>query len=247
MGCIYLIGMGPGNLENMTDYAKLAIEDSDIIMGYKFYIDLIGPLISKKDVEPTGVEDELERGEKAIKLALAGKKVAIVSSGDSAVYGMAGIVFEIMAAHNYDIGIKVIPGITAINSAASLLGVPLMNDFCSISLSDRLTPESTVLKRVKAAVDGDFVIGFYNPASKKRTQIIKKAIEILLKYREADTPVGIIKNAYRNGQEARLAKLGNILNESIDMFTIIIIGNSETFAWKNFMITPRNYDTKYKL
>ncbi len=247
MGMIYVVGTGPGNSDNITDYAKNAIKSCDIIMGYSYYTDLIKSMLEGKKVISGGVTDEFKRAEEAIKYANNGYKVAVISSGDPAIYGMAGIILEMVAAHNYNTEIKIVPGITAINSAASLIGAPLMNDFCSISLSDKLTPENVILKRLEAAAMGDFVTGLYNPVSKNRKNMIVMAQEIFMKYRNGSTPVGIIKNAYRDGQKVILSTLDSFLNEEIDMFTILIIGNSESYRFNDFIISPRNYSNKYNI
>ena len=244
---LYLVGIGPGSSELITPQAVRALENSDMIMGYEKYTELIEEIVRNKSIESGPVTAELERAKKAIEYVLSGKTVAIISSGDSGIYGMAGIVMEFIAAHNYNIDIEIVPGITALNSAGSLLGVPFMNDFCSISLSDRLTPEKDIIKRIRAAAEGDFVTAFYNPVSSRRTELIKKAREIMLKYRNMDTPVGIVRNAYRDGQEEHISTLENFLDIPMDMFTIVIIGNSGTYKYGKYMITPRNYGNKYDL
>ncbi len=244
---LYLVGIGPGSSELIAPRAIKALEESDIIMGYEKYTELIEKLVRNKSIESGPVTAELERAKTAIEYVLSGKTVAIISSGDSGIYGMAGIVIEFIAAHNYDIDIEIIPGITALNSAGSLLGVPFMNDFCSISLSDRLTPEKDIIKRLYAAAAGDFVTALYNPVSSKRTELIKSAREIMLKYRDMNTPVGIVRDAYREGQEVHISTLANFLNIPMDMFTIVIIGNSGTYKYGKYMITPRNYGNKYEL
>ncbi len=247
MSTLYLVGIGPGNRGEITEDAIKSLEDSDIIMGYTKYIELIEKFIENRNVVPGSVTDEMERANRAINYVMQGKNVSIVSSGDSGIYGMAGIVFEILATHKYDIDVKIIPGITALNSAGSLLGVPFMNDFCSISLSDRLTPVDIIIKRIHAAGSGDFVAGLYNPVSSRRTELIKKAREIMLEYRDKSTPVGIVKNAYRDGQKVEISTLENFLNFDIDMFTLVVIGNSSTYVYGKYMITPRNYNTKYHI
>lgn len=244
---LYLVGIGPGNFEFIIPEAIKALQNSDIIMGYEKYIELIENMVKNKLVESGSVTAELERARKAVKHVLSGKTVAIISSGDSGIYGMAGIVLELVAAHNYNIDIQIVPGITALNSAGSLLGVPFMNDFCSISLSDRLTPEKDIIKRIKSAAEGDFVTALYNPVSSKRTELIKKVREIMLEYRNMNTPVGIVRNAYRDGQEVHISTLGNFLDVPMDMFTIVVIGNSGTYQYGKYMITPRNYKNKYDL
>jgi len=247
MSKLYLIGIGPGNSGEITGDAVKCLGKSDIIMGYSKYIELIDQFIENKDHESGSVTDEIGRANDAIKYVMSGKTVSIVSSGDSAIYGMAGIVFEILSAHNYKIDVQIIPGITALNSAGSLLGVPFMNDFCSISLSNRLTPETIILKRIQAAGIGDFVTAIYNPVSLKRTELIKKAREIMLEYRKKETPVGLVTNAYREGQKVEISTLDNFLECNINMFTLVVIGNSSTYRYGDYMITPRNYDTKYNI
>lgn len=244
---LYLVGIGPGSSELITPQAVRALENSNIIMGYEKYTELIENTVKNKTVESGDVTAELERAKKAVEYVLSGKTVSIISSGDSGIYGMAGIVLELVAAHNYDIDIEIVPGITALNSAGSLLGVPFMNDFCSISLSDRLTEEKDIIKRIRAAAGGDFVTALYNPVSSKRTELIKKAKEIMLEYRDTDTPVGIVRNAYREGQEVHISTLDKFLDVPMDMFTIVIIGNSGTYKYGKYMITPRNYKNKYEL
>ncbi|WMT50821.1 MAG: precorrin-3B C(17)-methyltransferase [Ferroplasma sp.] len=247
MSKLCVVGTGPGNYDLITPEAIKVLENSDIIMGYEKYIKLIRPAIKNKSLEAGPVTEELERAKKAIEYVLSGKTVSIISSGDSGIYGMAGIVIELVAAHNYDIDIEIIPGITALNSAGSLLGVPFMNDFCSISLSDRLTEERDIIKRIRAAAEGDFVTALYNPVSSKRTELIKKAREIMLEYRNMNTPVGIVRNAYRDGQEVHISTLDKFLDIKMDMVTIVIIGNSMTYRYGKYMITPRNYGNKYEL
>ena len=244
---LYLIGIGPGSNGEITGDAIESLKNSDIIMGYSKYIELIEEFVSDKEIESGPVTDEIGRANNAIKYVMSGKTVSIVSSGDSAIYGMAGIVFEIIASHNYRIDLQIIPGITALSSAGSLLGVPFMNDFCSISLSNKLTPEDIILKRIHAAGAGDFVTAFYNPVSLKRTELIKKAREIMLEYRNKDTPVGLVTNAYRKEQKVEISTLGNFLQSDIDMFTLVVIGNSSTYVYGKYMITPRNYHNKYSI
>ncbi len=246
-GRLSLIGIGPGNLDNTTSRALSKLKESDIIIGYSKYIEMIYEVVKNKTILGSSVVDEIARADMAIKYAMEGKKVSVISSGDSGIYGMAGLVFEMISHHNYDIEIEIIPGITSLASSSSLIGTPLMNDFCSISLSDKLTPWETIEKRIKSAAEGDFVIVFYNPKSQKRTEGIKKARDIIMEYRNKTTPVGIIKNAYRENQESFVTNLEKFLDFDIDMFTTIIVGNSSSYQYKNYMITPRNYDLKYNL
>ncbi|MFV9510165.1 precorrin-3B C(17)-methyltransferase [Tepidibacillus sp. LV47] len=248
-GSIFIVGIGPGSEELMTKQAQLAINKSEIIVGYRTYIDLILPYIKGKEVVATGMTKEIERAEIAIDLAKKGKKVAVISSGDAGVYGMAGLIYEMIAARERKISvqIEVIPGISAVNAAAALLGAPLMNDYCTISLSDLLTPWEQIEKRIRLAAEADFVIALYNPKSKKRILPIQKTQEILLQYRSADTPVGIVKNAYRDDQEVIVTTLGEMLHHEMNMVTTIIVGNQATFQFDQKIVTPRGYQNKYSL
>ncbi len=224
----------------LSERAKNALADSDVIIGYKTYIRLIKNLVAKKEVSAYGMREEIERAGYAIEKAKEGRKVAIISGGDAGIYGMAGPVLEILG-KNEDVNIEIIPGIPALIAASSLLGAPLMNDFTVVSLSDLLTDIKTIENRVLSACKGDFVIVFYNPSSQKRHLPLQKAWEIVSNHRKPDTPVGIVRNAYRNNEEIKITTLKNMLNEHIDMLTIIIIGNSKTYIKGRFMITPRGY------
>jgi len=253
-GSICIIGIGPGSLEHLTLKAKEALESCDVVVGYKTYIDLIKNLISGKEIFSTGMTKEVDRCQKAIELALQGKKVAVVSSGDAGIYGMAGLVFELLQGSanpafllphpRSQIPVSVVPGVPAFCAAASLLGAPLMHDFASISLSDLLTPWEIIKKRLKMASEGDFVIILYNPRSKTRVSQIEGAIEIISMHRDGNTPVGIVKNALRDGEEIKITTLKEMPShyDFIDMSTILIVGNSATFISNNRMITPRGYD-----
>lgn len=195
-----------------------------------------------KEIFSSGMTQEVSRARLAIEKAQKGKNVALVSSGDPGVYGMAGLVLELLDAKQRDsIGIEVIPAISAATSCASLLGAPLMHDFTVISLSDILTDIGLIKRRVALAGQGDFVIVFYNPQSKKRTQPLRQAWKILMKYRPGNTPVGIVRNAARNGQEVTITTLKGMLSAKIDMVTTIIVGNLSTYTKGKFMITPRGY------
>jgi cobalt-precorrin 5A hydrolase/precorrin-3B C17-methyltransferase len=266
-GRIYIVGTGPGNIEHITPYARTAIKTADVIVGYNTYLDLITELTKGKEIISTGMTQEIERCKKAVELAGSGKTVAVISGGDPGIYAMAGLVFEILKNRNElcvmsdeikdkktspitdylsRIHIEVIPGISALNACAARLGAPLMHDFASISLSDRLTPWKIIEKRLAAASAADFVIVLYNPKSKGRVEHINKAVAIIQRYRKFNTPVGIVKSAMREGEKVIITDLKNLLNHEIDMQTTIIIGNSQTFVWNNRMVTPRGYDAKYK-
>lgn len=241
MGKVYIIGIGPGEEEYMTQAARNGILESNIIIGYKTYIDLIRPLIEGKEIIDSGMKKEVERCNLAIDLAEKGNTVALVSSGDPGIYGMAGALLEVKGQRNSDIETEVVPGITAVSAAAATLGAPLMHDFAIISLSDLLTDWEVIKKRIHMAGDGDFVIGIYNPRSKGRVTQIEDARNILLQYRKKDTPVGIVRNAKRAGEEMVITTLDEMLEHHIDMFTMVIIGNSNTFVENGQMITPRGY------
>ncbi|GAW91523.1 Precorrin-3B methylase [Calderihabitans maritimus] len=227
----------------MTFRAREAIEQAEVIAGYKTYIELIRPMIEKKRLISTGMTREIERCREAALAASEGHRVALISSGDAGIYGMAGLMLEVLEDMRKldEVEIEVIPGVTAASGAAALLGAPLMHDFCAISLSDLLTPLDTILRRVEAAASADFVIVLYNPKSKKRTKPIEAAQEILLRYRGPDTPVGIVRSALRAGQKVVLSRLKNLLEHPIDMQSVVIIGNSQTRQVGSFLITPRGY------
>lgn len=212
-----------------------------MIVGYKPYIELLGGLVFGKEVISSGMTQEIERARFAIEKVRQDKQVALISSGDSGVYGMAGLVLELLGDKD-KIKIEIIPAITAATSCAALLGAPLMNDFAVISLSDILTDLSLIKQRITQAARGDFVIVFYNPQSKKRKHPLKAAWEILMKHKLPQTPVGIVRNAARKGEEAVITTLKDMLAEkNIDMVTTIIVGNSKTYTKDNYMITPRGY------
>jgi len=269
-GKLYIVGTGPGSLEHITPYAQKAIRKADVIVGYGTYLDLIEELIKDKEVVSTGMTQEIDRCKKAVELALSGKTVAVISGGDPGIYAMAGLVLEMLRAEvpllhgesvnrligesqkqsfhspihpftHSPIQVEVIPGISALNACAARLGAPLMHDFASISLSDRLTPWELIEKRLEAAAMSDFVIVLYNPKSKGRPEHINRAGEIILKHRAPETPVGIVKGAMREDEKVIISDLKNMLEHDIDMQTTVIIGNSQTIAWDKWMITPRGY------
>jgi cobalt-precorrin 5A hydrolase/precorrin-3B C17-methyltransferase len=249
LGKIYVVGTGPGYVEHITPYAQQAIRESDTIVGYGTYTGLIQELIRDKMVFSTGMTQEIDRCRKAVELALSGKTVSVISGGDPGIYAMAGLVFELLKERDGGTPlphVEVIPGISALNACAARLGAPLMHDFASISLSDRLTPWDLIEKRLDAAAMADFVIILYNPKSKGRAGHIARAREIVMKHRPPETPVGIVKGAMREDEKIVLADLGTMLDHEIDMQTTVIIGNSKTFFWNNLMITPRGYENKFK-
>lgn len=244
-GEIYVIGIGPGALEDLTGRAKERLEAAEHVVGYTRYVDLIMPLVKDKHLFTTGMTHEVERCKKALTLAIAGKKVAVVSSGDSGLYGMAGLILQLKSEYPEaaDIPIEVVPGVPAFVSAGALLGAPLMHDFASISLSDLLTPWEKIEGRVKAAAQADFVIIFYNPKSASRVEGLDKMMRVVSEFRANDTPIGIVRNASRKGEEIIITTMGNFTQyyDGIDMLTIVIIGNESTFMVDGRMVTPRGY------
>ena len=240
-GKIIVIGFGPGDKGNMTFRAADAVEEAEVIYGYDVYTDLLKEFFPGKDFKPSKMLREVERCTLAIEEAEKGRTVAIVSSGDSGIYGMAGIVYQIADERNSKIEIDVVPGITAASAAASLLGAPLMHDLAIISLSDLLTPLDLIMKRVECAGIGDMIVCLYNPKSKKRTDYVERASEILMRFRSADTPAGIARNIGRKDENVTITTLGKLKDEKIDMFSTIIIGNSQTFVSGGRIITPRGY------
>lgn len=236
-----MVGIGPGATNEMSQRALDALKNSDTIVGYKLYIDLIADIIKDKKVIASAMRKEIERAALAIQEAQLGKIVSIISSGDPGVYGMAGLALEMAYKETIDLPIEIIPGIPAANAAAAVLGAPLMHDYVVISLSDLLTPWETIERRVKCASEADFVIVLYNPKSSQRDWQIEKTAQIALQHKSPKTPVGIVKNASRDDESVVLTTLDKMTTHSIDMTTIIIIGNSTTFIYRNYMVTKRGY------
>lgn len=239
MGKLYVIGIGPGGLEEMTLRAVKAIEESEVIVGYTKYIEMIKELIKDKEVFKTGMRGEEERCKEALALSKE-KTVSLISTGDSGIYGMAGLILEMRK----DEDVEIIPGITASSAAGSVLGAPLMHDNCNISLSDLMTPYEDIKKRVALASEGDFVISLYNPKSKGRPHYLRECIEIVKKFRGEDTPIAVVKNALREGEKKEIFTLKNFNDEVVDMFSIVIVGNSKSYIKDGYFITPRGYKIK---
>lgn len=237
---ISVVGIGPGHESGMTPEAREAIKSCDVLVGYTVYVDLVRHLCPHQEIRTTGMTKETDRCRMALEAALEGKNVAFVCSGDAGVYGMAGIMMEV-AEDNPEVEIKIISGVTSACFSAALLGAPLIHDFAVISLSDLLTPWEKIEKRLRLAAEADFVICLYNPRSKKRHDYFDKAREYILEHRKADTPAGYVKNAGREGEEAHITTLTKIPTEEIDMFTTIIIGNSQTKLVNGRLVTPRGY------
>lgn len=240
-GTLTVVGFGPGSKEDMTFRAAEAIENADVITGYTTYVDIVKEFFPQKTYKSTGMMKEIDRCRMAVDDAVSGKNVAMISSGDSGIYGMAGIIYQIAEEMGADINIVTVPGITAASSAASLLGAPLMHDTALISLSDLLTPLDLIMRRVEAAAMSDMVITFYNPKSKKRTEYLEQALEIISKHRSSKTPVGIAKNIGRKDEEMTVTTLDNVDHSRVDMFCTVVVGNSQTYISNNRMITPRGY------
>ena len=243
-GEIHVIGSGPGDISYLTNDARKALSKCSIWIGYKMYLDLLKPLTRKDQVLiESNLTEERERCEKAIKLAEEGIKVALISSGDSGIYGMAGLLLELIQKVNKEFrpSFEVHPGISSMHLAAALGGAPLMNDFCSISLSDKLTPWESIEKRIGGALLGDFVIAIFNPQSLERKWQLKRAIKLCLEYRRGNTPVLLGRQLGRENQSKRFFNLNNLPLEDIDMLSIIIIGNSKTTLVDDIFLTPRGY------
>lgn len=252
-GKLYVVGLGPGHHDHMTFRAKQAIEESEVIIGYDTYVSLVEDIISGKEVYRYPMTQEVDRANQAIELAQSGKVVSLVSSGDPGIYGMIGLIYEILAEKDWNrkVGIYVecIPGVSSLNSCAALIGSPLMTDFAVVSMSDLLVPWDIITKRVEAAALGDYVTVIYNPSSKKRVHQLKDTRDIFLKFRKPSTPVAIVKGAYRDSQSIVITTLDKMLDfpDMLGMITTVIVGNSSTFNFKGMMINPRGYRSKYRL
>jgi len=239
---LYVIGIGPGDIEQMSLRAYRLLQEVDVVVGYQTYIQLVSEITTdEQEIISTGMGSEVERSQRAIELTKQGRQVALISSGDPGVYGMAGLALELTEKREQDIPLEVIPGISAANAAAASLGAPLMHDYAVISLSDLLTPWEVIEDRLIKAAKSDFVIALYNPKSKQRKEQIKWAQEIFLQHRDADTPVGIVRSAKRGAEELESTTLEQMLDFEINMLTTVIIGNSETYSSEDLMITPRGY------
>ncbi|MDE2778598.1 MAG: precorrin-3B C(17)-methyltransferase [Chloroflexota bacterium] len=250
-GTLYLVGLGPGAPSLLAPGAVAALQESEVVVGFRGYMEQIASLTADKEVVSMELGQELERASRAVDLAYDGASVAVVSSGDAGVYGMAGPVFRVLTDRNWDgesPAVVTIPGVSALQSASSLLGSPLMQDFCAISLSNLLTPWETIQRRLEAASLGDFVVALYNPRSRRRDWQLLEARRILLEHREPDTPVGLVREAYRDDQRIVLTDLGSLEEKAaeVDMFTTVIIGNSTSYVLNGKMVTPRGYEEKVR-
>ena len=242
MGKIIVAGIGPGSKEDVTPAVIEAVREADAIVGYKYYFQFIEEYVKDGgECIDTGMKKERERAEQAFLLAEQGKTVVVISSGDAGLYGMAPLIYEMKMKQSSDIEIEVLPGISAFQKAASLLGAPIGHDVCLISLSDLMTPWEVIERRIKAAAVGDFVTVVYNPKSHGRYWQIYRLQELFLKYRSAETPVGYVRQAGREEQEIKVTTLEKFDPEEVDMFTIVLIGNSQSYLADGKFITPRGY------
>ncbi|MFZ5632396.1 MAG: precorrin-3B C(17)-methyltransferase [Bacillota bacterium] len=238
-----MVGIGPGSADLISPRALKALREARVVAGYRTYIGILGDLVGDKEVISTGMTRETERCTAAIERALAGQDVAVVSSGDPGVYGMAGLVLEMLDRDGLTgkIDVEIIPGITSATASAAKMGAPLMHDFAVISLSDLLTPWEVIEKRLQSAAMGDFVLVLYNPASHRRVNQIRRAREILKEHKAGFTPVGIVRNADREDEEIVITDLDHMLDFKIDMLSTIIVGSSNTRRLGGYMVTPRGY------
>ena len=240
MNKLYVIGIGPGEYEQMTLKAIHAMEKSEVIIGYTVYVDLVKEHFPEKEFMTTPMKKEVDRCVMAFEEAKKGKVVSMICSGDAGVYGMSGLMYEVGV--NYpEVELEIIPGVTAATGGAALLGAPLIHDFCLISLSDLLTPWEKIEARLLAAAQADFVVCLYNPSSKKRSDYLQKACDILLQYRDPGNICGYVKQIGREGESYQILSLGELREAKVDMFTTVFIGNSNTMELNGRMVTPRGY------
>ena len=242
MGKIIVAGIGPGSKEDITPAVLEAVREADVIVGYKYYFQFIESYVKPGcECIDTGMKKERERAEQAFLLAEKDKTVIVISSGDAGIYGMAPLIYEMRQERQSDIEVETLPGISAFQKAASLLGAPIGHDFCIISLSDLMTPWEVIERRIKSAATGDFVTAIYNPKSHGRYWQLYRLVELFLQERSAETPVGYVRQAGREEQETKVTTLGAFDPEDVDMFTVVLIGNSQTYVADGKMITPRGY------
>ena len=241
-GKIYVVGIGPGCEADLTPAVAQALRESDVVVGYKYYFRFVEQYLSPAtECVDTGMKRERDRAQQAFELAEQGKRVCVISSGDSGIYGMAPLIYEMKRERGSDINIEVLPGISAFQKAASLLGAPIGHDFCVISLSDLMTPWELIERRIIAAAQADFVTAIYNPKSNERYWQLYRLKELFLKERSFDTPVGYVRQAGREEQQVTVTTLADFDPEQVDMFTVVLIGNSQSYNWNGCIITPRGY------
>ena len=241
MSKLYVVGIGPGKFEGMTHEAARALKESDVIVGYTVYVDLVKDHFPDKTFLTTPMRREVERVELALQEAAKGQTVAMVCSGDAGVYGMSGLVEE-LAMKFPGVEVVTVPGVSAVLSGAAILGAPLMHDFAVISLSDLMTPWATIEKRLRAAAGADFVICLYNPSSHKRKDYLQRACDIILESASPETICGIARNIGREGEATQVMTLRELRDTAVDMFSTVFIGNSQTQIIHGKMVTPRGYD-----
>ena len=240
MSTIFVVGIGPGAYEKMTIEAADALRNCDVIIGYTVYVDLVKEHFPGKEFLTTPMKKEVDRCVMAFEEAKKGKVVSMICSGDAGVYGMSGLMYEVGV--NYpEVELEIIPGVTAATGGAAVLGAPLIHDFCLISLSDLLTPWEKIEARLLAAAEADFVVCLYNPSSRKRSDYLQKACDLMMQYKSPDTVCGTVCNIGREGEEYHLMTLRELRDTQVDMFTTVFIGNSQTKEINNKMVTPRGY------
>ncbi|MBI2908453.1 MAG: precorrin-3B C(17)-methyltransferase [Chloroflexi bacterium] len=249
---LYIVGLGPGDVSLLSPRARSALEASDVIVGYHTYLSQIREVVGGKETAASGMQQEVARAKLAVELTRSGKTVAVVCGGDPGIYGMASLVFEVLREQGWarsagDIEVEVVPGVPALSAAAALLGAPLSHDFAVISLSDLLTPWEAIALRLELAARADMAIVLYNPKSSRRREQLGIAQEIILRHRAPETPVGIVRNAHREGQNIVVTDLQHLGEHQVDMTTTIVVGNSATFSFEGLMVTPRGYSGKYDL
>jgi len=240
-GTLWVVGLGPGDESLLAPAARRALEEAEIVVGYRGYLALVAHLLQGKEVEAFPLGAEMERAQRALTLAASGRRVALVSSGDAGIYGMASPLLELWTEREGGPDVQVVPGVPALAAAAALLGAPLGQVFAVVSLSDILTPWEAIARRLEAAAIADFVIVLYNPRSGRRTWQLQEARRILLEHRSPGTPVGVVRRAYREGQQVHITTLGELDAGQVDMETLVIVGNSQTRAGRGRLVTPRGY------
>lgn len=236
---LYVVGIGPGEADQMTIRAMRTLEQCDVIAGYGVYVDLVKPLLPDKEYLVTPMRKEADRCRMAIDCAMTGRSVALISSGDAGVYGMAGLLCEM--AQGLEIEVEVVPGVTAALSGGAVLGAPLTHDFAVISLSDLLTPWEKIEKRLECAAMADLAMAIYNPASHRRSDYLHRACEVVLRHASPDTVCGVVRNIGREGEEMHVMTLRELADYPADMFTTVFIGNAQTKVVDGRMVTPRGY------
>lgn len=240
MSKIYVVGIGPGEYEQMTGKAIRAMQESDVIIGYTVYVDLVKEYFGEKEFMTTPMKKEVERCVLAFEEAQKGKTVSMICSGDAGVYGMAGLMYEVGIKYP-DVELEIVSGVTAATGGAAVLGAPLIHDFCLISLSDLLTPWEKIEARLLGASQADFVICLYNPSSKKRHDYLQKACDLMMQYKSPDTICGTVTQIGREGELSKVMTLKELRDTQVDMFTTVFIGNSQTREINGKMVTPRGY------